>query len=280
VKALVIGCGVLGLRVARGLRDDGAEVVATTRSADRARAFAAEGIAPVVCDILDAPTLAALPEVDAAFHAVAGDRASGIPMRTLYVDGLRNVLDRLAGRAGRFVLAGSTGVYGQDDGSWVDEDSPTEPASASGRVGVEAESALRAAGVPGVILRFAGLYGPERLPRRAALERGEPVAGDPDHWLNLIHLDDAAAFAMAAMRAPSPGPLYAAADGHPVSRRDFYGAMADLLRLPPPEFAPGDRAGRDSSHKRVRADRIVSELGVACRYPDHRAGLAACLGGG
>jgi nucleoside-diphosphate-sugar epimerase len=280
---LVVGCGVLGLRVARGLKARSVAVAATTRSPDRAAAFAAEGIAPVVCDILDPASLAGLPEVDAVFHAVASDRSSGVPMRTLYVDGLRNVLDRLAGRVGRFVLAGSTGVYGQSDGSWVDEDAPTEPATESGRVGLEAEAVLRQSGVPATVLRFAGLYGPERLPRRAALERGEPVAGDPEHFLNLIHLDDAATAALAALLAttPEPGPLYVVADGHPVSRRDFYGAMAEFLRLPPPAFAvgpaAGDRAGRDASHKRVRADRIGRELGVSWRYPDFRAGLAACL---
>lgn len=281
MNALIIGCGTLGRRVSRRLRAEGVAVSATTRSADRARGLAAEGITPIVCDILQPESLAQLGAADVVFHAVANDRSTAIPPRQLHLDGLAHVLDRLAGRVGRFVLAGSTGVYGQTDGSWVDETSPTEPLSDAGRIGLDAERLLRSALPDAVVLRFAGLYGPERFPRRQALERGEPVAGDPDHVLNLIHLDDASRFAVAALLAPQSGPLYVVGDGHPVRRRDFYGEMAALLRLPAPVFAAMEatetRIGRDVSHKRVQSDRIVRELGLACLYPDYRAGLRAAL---
>lgn len=279
--ALVVGCGALGLRVARLLRAEGMAVSATTRSAERARGFAEEGITPFICDILDIDSLVNLTEFDAVLFAVASDRTGAIPPRRLYLDGLSNVLDRLGGQVGRFVLAGSTGVYGQTDGTWVDEDAPTEPANESGRLGLEVERLLRGTLPGAVILRFAGLYGPERLPRRRSLERGEPVSGDPEHWLNLIHLDDAARFAVSAMRAATPGPLYVASDGHPVSRRDFYTEMATLLRLPGPVFGPwgpvGMQPGRDATNKRVRSDQIKRSLGLSCEHVDYRAGLRACL---
>ena len=47
-----------------------------------------------------------------------------------------------------------------------------------------------------VTLRFAGLYGPGRVVRRALIERGEPIPGDPVKMFNLIHIEDAAAVAL------------------------------------------------------------------------------------
>ena len=118
-------------------------------------------------------------------------------MREVYVDGLQNVLDRLPASVRRFVYASSTGVYGQTGGEWVDEESPTEPQHESGRVVLEAEGRVRAwadrRGASAVILRFAGLYGPGRIVRRTMLERAEPIPGDPEKFLNLVHIDDAAA---------------------------------------------------------------------------------------
>src|SRR5438552_2269194 len=123
-----------------------------------------------------------------------GSSRTGVPlttvgraMREVHVDGLRHVLDTLP-VPGRFVYVSSTGVYGQTDGSWVDESSPTEPAEEAGRVVLEAERLLRERLPAAVVLRFAGIYGPDRLLRGQAVRNGEPLVGDPEKWLNLIHV--------------------------------------------------------------------------------------------
>lgn len=284
--ALIVGCGYLGRVVATLLIDRGYRVFGTTRSPERAGVLAAAGIEPIVADVLDPQALAPLPSAEIALHCVGFDRQAGRPMRAVYVEGLRNVLDRLAGRVGRLVYASSTGVYGQSDGGWVDETSPTEPASASGRVVLEAEGVVgsfrRQRGLDAVILRYSGLYGPGRILRRASLERGEPIAGDPDHWLNLIEIRDAAACALAALEHPRPAsPLYIASDDRPIRRAEFYGLVTDQLGLPRPRFenpAEGSREGRrDASNKRVSNARIRSELDVPLVYPDVATGLPAAL---
>ena len=86
----------------------------------------------------------------------------------------------------------STSVYGQEDGSWVDEDAPCQPTDTNGEIVLEAEQTLRRQRPDASILRFAGIYGPGRLMRTASLLAGEPMRGDPDRWLNLIHRDDGA----------------------------------------------------------------------------------------
>ncbi|MEO2092124.1 MAG: sugar nucleotide-binding protein, partial [Gemmataceae bacterium] len=90
----------------------------------------------------------------------------------------------------RLLYISSTSVYGQTDGAWIDETSPTEPLEESGRVILEAEQTLRQFRPDAVVLRFAGIYGPGRVLRKASLLKGEPVPGDPDRFINLIHVDD------------------------------------------------------------------------------------------
>src|SRR5262249_42647713 len=160
-------------------------------------------IEPAVADVLDPDSLDRLTPADRAFYCVGFDRASGVAMRAVYVEGLRNALERLGGRLRRLGYASSTGVDGQGGGGWVEEGSPAEPRSESGRVVLEAEGVLRsfaeAQGLPALILRFSGLYGPGRIVRRDALEKGEAIVGDPDRYLNLIHIEDAARAVEAAL---------------------------------------------------------------------------------
>ncbi|MHB1560324.1 MAG: SDR family oxidoreductase [Isosphaeraceae bacterium] len=285
MTTLIVGCGYLGERLGIRLVRDGGRVFGTVRSPARAEAIARSGIEPVVADVLRPETLAALPAVDRVFYAVGFDRSAGAAMREVYVDGLQAVLDRLPDSADRFVYAGSTGVYGQSGGEWVDEDSPTSPEHESGRVVLEAEARIRAwAGsrrVSAVILRFAGLYGPGRIVRRALLERGEPIPGDPDKFLNLVHIDDAAAVAEAALDRQNPAPVYLVADDRPVTRREYYATAARVIGAPEPRFdrpRPGSvEATRDATNKRVDNRRMKANLGVVLRYPDITTGLAAAL---
>jgi nucleoside-diphosphate-sugar epimerase len=285
---LIIGCGYLGQRLAVRLRQRGDRVLGTVRSQSRATVIAALGIEPVVADVLAPDSLDRLPEADRIFYCVGFDRAAGASMRAVYVDGLQNVLDRLPRGVTRLVYAGSTGVYGQTDGEWVDEDSPTAPQHDSGRVSLEAEERIATWGrshersAAAIILRFAGLYGPGRIVRRSILERGEPIAGDPDKFLNLIHIDDAAQAASAALEASRAGPLYVVSDDRPVTRREYYGRMASLLGAPEPRFQPpvpgSSESARDATNKRVANLRVKRDLGLTLLYPDITTGLTTCVG--
>jgi nucleoside-diphosphate-sugar epimerase len=270
---LILGCGYLGGRVAAAYHADGHAVTALTRSPARADEFRRRGWRPVVGDVLD-PGLT-LPAADVAVYAVGYDRAAGRSLREVYYGGLASVLDRLP-PPGRFVSVSSTGVYGQTDGSAVDESAPTEPADESGRVVLEAERLLRDRLPAAIRLRFAGIYGPGRLLRVSALRAGEPLPGDPAGWLNLIHVDDGVRAVRAAVGRGAPGAVYNVSDGHPVRRRDFFAELARLLGAPAPRFmaGPGARAG----HRRIVSRRLREELRVQLAYPSYAEGLAAAVG--
>ncbi len=282
---LIIGCGYLGRRLGARLIGEGRRVLGTVRSPGRAEELAAIGIEPLLADVLRTESLDQLPEVDRVFYAVGFDRSAGASMRAVYVDGLRNVLDRLPGSVRRLVYAGSTGVYGQSGGEWVDEDSPTEPMHESGRVVLEAEDVVRdwagRRGASAVVLRFAGLYGPGRVVRRAMLERGEPIPGDPEKFLNMIQIDDAARAAVAALDINDPDPIYLVADDRPVSRREYYSVAARLIGAHEPQFQPpgpgSAEAARDATNKRIGNRRMRERLGIVPDYPDVTTGLASAL---
>jgi nucleoside-diphosphate-sugar epimerase len=267
---LILGCGYLGRVVARRWVDAGHRVAALTRSrADELRSL---GIEPVIGDVTESALR--LPAAETVLYAVGMDRSAGKSMREVYVGGLTNVLGALPD-VRRFVYVSTTSVYGQADGGWVDESSPTEPAEESGRVVLECERLLRERRPDAIVLRFAGIYGPGRVIRRAAVERGEPLATDPEGWLNLIHVEDGASAVVAAAERGAPGATYNVADDRPATRREFYAEMAALLGAPAPQFTPA----AEQANRRVSNRQLRTGLGVELRFPDFRAGLRDAVGG-
>ncbi len=277
MTTLIVGCGYLGRRVAHLLIGRGERVIGTTRSLAWAASLSKLGVEPLVLDVLQTDEVE-LPTFDRLVYCVGFDRSAGVAMRTVYVDGLAGVLARVDRDMSSFVYVSSTGVYGQDDGSWVTEDDPTAPRHESGRVCLEAEQVAR--GRDARIVRLAGLYGPGRIVRRAAILAGEPVAGDPEKVINLVQIDDAASATVAALDRGEAGRVYNVADDRPVSRRELYTLAASCLETAPPTFigpAAGPTTGREDANRRVSNRRMKDELGVVLNYPDVSSGLPASI---
>lgn len=268
---LILGCGYLGRRVAHLWRESGHRVAALTRrNADAVRTLGAE---PITGDVLARDSLRALPEASAVLYAVGLDRSAGRSMREVYVGGLANVLDTLP-QCGRFVYISATSVYGQTNGEWVNEASPTEPTEESGKVVLEAEQLLRAKRPDAIILRFAGIYGPDRLLRKQPILNGEPLVGDADKWLNLVHVADGARAVLCAESRGAPGETYNVADGAPVSRRDFYALLAELLHAAEAKFDQRPEPG--APNRRIDASKFRA-LGWQPAFASYREGLTAAI---
>ena len=279
---LIFGCGCLGMRVARRWLEAGRPTAAFTRSRQRAEKLRLEGVEPLIGDVTQPATLQQAPAADTVLFAVGFDRTAGYGISEVYVDGLRSVVQQTAGRCRRLIYISSTGVYGQTDGDWVDESTPCRPTREGGKACLAAEQVLAESSLAdrAVVLRCAGLYGQGRLPRADDLAAGRPIAAKPDGWLNLIHLDDAAAVVLAAEQASTPSSCYVVSDGHPTTRGEFYSELARRIGAPTPQFtapAAGDASRRaTAADKRVCNRRMRDELQVALQYPTFREGLAAC----
>ena len=174
----------------------------------------------------------------------------------------------------------STGVYGDAGGAWVDEATPL----AGRRDGRMAADQAWAALHPQMrVFRLPGIYGPGR----SAIDRlrAGPVARVdlPGHVFSRIHVDDIAGAVMASIAAGGPG-IYNVADDEPAPGEAVTAQAARLLGLPVPPLVPLDQAalspmGRAfyGECRRVANGRMKRRLGYSLKYPDYRAGLAACL---
>jgi nucleoside-diphosphate-sugar epimerase len=282
MNTLIIGCGYLGRRVAARWLAQGHAVYATTRRPEGAEEWQRLGFRPVVCDILQPATLKTLPHVDALLFAVGFDRGAGVTMRDVYVGGLANVLAHLRPPR-KFIYISSTSVYGQTDGSLVDETAPTAPEEEAGQIVLAAEGVLRTRLPDAVILRFAGIYGPGRLLRRQTIAAGEPIVGHADRWLNLIQVEDGATAVLAADEHGAAGQTYIVSDGLPVRRHDFYAELARVLGAPEPRFVapPADAPlpPHERANRRLLNRKMLDQLRVVLRYPTYVDGLRASLSG-
>lgn len=286
MSVLIVGCGYLGMRAAKAWVAAGRKVYALTRG--RADELRANGVEPIVGDVLAPESLKALPQTDTVLYAVGMDRTAGKPMREVYVTGLGNVLGVLGSRelevsasvpdaltsSSRLLYISSTGVYGQTDGSWIDESSPTEPLEESGRVILDAEQLLRQFRPDAVILRFAGIYGPSRVLRKASLLKGEPVPGDGERFVNLVHVDDGVRAVLAAEANATSGEMYLVADDAPPTRRELFTKTAELIGAPIPTF---DGGGGVETNRRVSNAKAKQRLGFQPLYPSIATGLEFTL---
>ncbi|MBX3439322.1 MAG: NAD-dependent epimerase/dehydratase family protein, partial [Planctomycetaceae bacterium] len=255
-----------------------------------------------------------IPDIDTVLYAVGFDRTSGRTHREVSCNGLANVLAEIASRACRIIFISSSSVYGQTSGEWVDEDSPCEPVRENGRICLDAERLVGESGTAGLdarILRLSGIYGPGRLLQRVeSLRQRIPIGGNPDAWLNLIHVDDAVHAVLACDERGRAGRSYLVSDDRPLPRREYYSLLAKLVDAPPPLFSDAAanahnsrvrpllpeagpsqeaqpsqdspssrRTPRDENdfNKRCRNTRIKLELDVSLRYPSVHEGLPASL---
>jgi nucleoside-diphosphate-sugar epimerase len=291
MSKLIVGCGYLGRRVANLWRKANETVHVVTRHAEQASEFAVQGLQPVVADVCDPRSLTNLPMIDTVLFSVGHDRKSGQSIDHVYAQGLANVLASLTTETGRVIYISTTGVYGPAGGGWVDEQTPTAPEREGGKASLAAEQILSShpIGKHSIILRLAGIYGPGRIPYIDKLRSGEPLAVPSEGWLNLIHVEDAAAIVVAVDRWASTNPLsdgpeiFCVSDGQPVIRGDYYREVARLIGATEPTFVGPDpdtpAAQRAHGDKRISNQKLMDTIRPEQKFPNYHAGLAAILSG-
>ena len=282
---LIVGCGDVGLRVARLLRGRW-RLLALTSTPERCAALRDAGVEPLLGD-LDVPaTLGRLAGLaDAVLHLAPPPGTGAVDPRTA------NLLRALArsSRLQRIVYGSTSGVYGDAGGARFDETRAVAPASDRARRRVDAERRLRwfgrATGVRVSILRIPGIYARDRVGGhpRDRLARGTPVlrAAD-DVYTNHIHADDLARACVAALAHGRPQRVVHVCDDAEMQMGDYFDLAADLCGLPrPPRISRSEAAAQLSpatrsflgESRRLDNRRLKQELRLRLRYPTPVEGL-------
>ena len=270
---LCFGLGYSATVLAKRLRDRGWTVRGTSREPERR---AIEGVAVYGFDRNRPLPQAALDGVTHVLTSIAPD-AEGDPVLAMEAERLRAL--------GGVVWAGylgTTAVYGNTGGAWVDESSPLAASSDRGQRRVDAERAWLASGLPAHVFRLAGIYGPGRSAvdqLRAGTARRIVKEGQV---FSRIHVEDIANVLEASIARPRPGAVYNVCDDEPAPPQDVVAYAAGRLGVAVPPDLPFETAELSpmarsfyADNRRVRNRLLAAELGVRLAYPTYREGITA-----
>lgn len=260
-KIAILGCGYVGKAIGESCVASGHDVIGTTTTPERQSEIEDLGITPVVLELSDTEKLhETLKDRDAVYLCVAASRQRR-NYREVYEEGAKNLTTALKGLAvGRVIYTSSTGVYGQNDGRWVDEDTSPNPTTENGKILLATEQELLAAGeqqdIAVSIIRLAGIIGPGRDPKDRVAHIAGTTRDDGDAYINLVHRDRIVEVLSRLLPINHHGVLNLS-DNNPETRRDFYNRLIAEQDMSPINWQTPDTP---SFGKRVRSKRIEQLL--------------------
>ena len=310
MRVFVAGAsGAIGRPLVRQLVAAGHEVTGMTRRQERAEEIRAAGATAVVCDVFDADRLreagvAAAPEVVVHMLTALPEKFSPKsdylePTNRIRVEGTRNLIAAARAAGAHRLVAESVAFLYRPDGSWVkDEEAPLyvdAPGNFAAALKADLDlerQVLDAGGIDGIVLRYGWFYGSgtyyARNGSQAAdvLKRRSPVVGKGTGTFSFVHVDDAAAAAVAAIGRGAPG-VYNVADDEPAPLREWLPVYAEALGAKRPRRVPVWLArlvagkaivGAALEMRGASNAKAKRELGWEPAHPSWRHGFRASLG--
>ena len=278
-SVLIAGCGDIGSRLATQLLGNDWQVYGLRRSIDRLPA----GVTGVAGDLFSGQCPVQWPsgQIDYLVYSAAATEHDEAGYQAAYVDGLKNTLSWLeqnGQRPRRLLFVSSSGVFAQKGGEWVDETSPAEATSYSGRIMLDAEQVALNSGIAASVVRLTGIYGPGREWMLGQVRKGYRVAVEPPLYGNRIHADDAAGLLAFLLEADRQGKAlddcYIGVDNAPVPLAEVVGWLRERLGIT--EWA-AETSTRRAGSKRCSNARAKA-LGWEPRYTSYREGYEQILG--
>ncbi|MFQ6575210.1 SDR family oxidoreductase [Pseudomonas sp. UM16] len=279
-SVLVVGCGDVGGRLAKQMLADGWQVSGLRRSIGHIP----EGVKGVAGDMFDSrcPDTWPVAAPDYLVYCVAASQHDQAGYQAAYVEGLRHVLSWLAERGQqprRLLFVSSSGVYAQQEGEWIDENSVTEPHNYTGTVMLEAERLALASSIPATIVRLTGIYGPGREWLLSQVRQGYRVTEEPPLYANRIHADDAAGLLAFLLKADAQGQAledcYIGVDDAPAALAEVVAWLRQYMGVT--HWSEQERVRRTGSKRCSNAR--ARALGWVPQYPSYQEGYAAILEG-
>jgi nucleoside-diphosphate-sugar epimerase len=280
---LIVGCGDIGVRVARLEKQAGRKVFGLVRSEEGAERLRGYGIEPVMGTLDDLTSLDHLPTKGKLVYYFAPPTGGG-PF-----DSRMHSFCKAVGAGAlpdKVIYMSTSGVYGDCGGEWVTEETPLNPQTSRAQRRVDAETTLQDWGrkhsVPVILLRVTGIYGPGRLPL-ARIQQGHPVLReDESPPTNRIHADDLAVVCVKAAEKAADGDIFNVSDGQPGTMTQYFNLVCELLGLSPLPQVDMEEAKRVmnpmmlsylTETRRMNNRKMIEQLGVTLAYQDLESGL-------
>lgn len=271
------GLGYCADYLSAKLIKQGWQVSATCRTSEKAAVLEASGIRSVLLSGKKV-TVTDLGKADHILISVPPEQDGSDPVINFAGAALAALQDQI-----KWVgYLSTTGVYGDHQGAWIDEETPAGLLSERGQRRVAVEAQWAATGLPMHYFRLAGIYGPGRNSLRALQNGTARRVVKQGQVFSRIHLVDITRILEASMANPNAGRAYSVCDDTPAPPQDVVTYAAELMGVSPPalqDFATAELSPMARSfygeNKRIRNNRIKDELGVSLEYPDYRAGLSA-----
>jgi nucleoside-diphosphate-sugar epimerase len=264
-KVLILGCGYTGTAALRQAAARGLPVIATVRRQERADALRSEPARVLCSATLDASIRAHVDDQTHVIVAFQPDPATDDVVAPSLAD------------AHSIAYISSTGVYGELRGLIDDQSQPPLPASERAARILRAEALYRAQGA--AVLRAAGIYGPDRGLHVRVMRGEHKLPGDGSRVVSRIHVEDLAAFALAAAES-ARAQTFVIGDEDPARHIEVVRFICETYDCALPASQPLDQVPAS-----LRADRTVdssrarSLLGVQLRYPSYRTGMSRAATG-
>ena len=271
------GLGYCADYLSAKLIKQGWQVSATCRTSEKVAVLEASGIRPVLLSGKKV-TVTDLGKADHILISAPPEQDGSDPVLNFAEAALVALQDQI-----KWVgYLSTTGIYGDHQGAWIDEETPAGLLSERGQRRVAAEAQWAATGLPMHYFRLAGIYGPGRNSLRALQNGTARRVVKQGQVFSRIHLADLTSILEASIANPNAGRAYSVCDDTPAPPQDVVTYAAELMGVSPPalqDFATAELSPMARSfygeNKRIRNNRIKEELGVSLEYPDYRAGLSA-----
>lgn len=291
MQTVIVGCGDIGRRIARDLIAQGSSpqtILGLVNSLVSQQKCTDIDIASALFDLdysdqgqIDLDT-GSLSNAE-CYYTVAPQKHGDQDLRSL---ALIKQLQENQHIPSKIVLLSTTGVYGDQAGQWVDENSPTIPQTGRGKRRLNSEQNWLRFGqqnsVPVIILRVPGIYSFSRLPRARIAQATPVVSAVECGFSNRIHADDLAQMAILSMRQLSESQVMNASDGTPGKITEYLQAAAAVLGQPQlPEISMHEAqsvlsAGMLSylsESRKISNEKLIKMLNLSLKYPDFREGI-------
>ena len=269
----VLGCGWLGLPLAKHLLATGHRVLGTTTSPDQLPLLAASGIEAHLLQL--GPDFSADDEGRlTSLLSQATTLVLNVPPRAAVAGGYPQLLRPVhravaAARVQAVLFVSTTGVYADEPRLMRETDAVSTRDAASDVLRTEGHFVPRYGQWKSTVVRLGGLIGPGRAPGRFLAGRQNLPQGDAP--TNLLHLTDAVGVLGTIIEQSIWGhTLNACALLHP-ARREFYPAAAVYLGLEPPTFLAGS-----TGSKTIDSSRLRSLVPYTFQHDDVLAALPYC----